>query len=112
MSTETENELEHFPIAAGVARLAKIANQHDREGLIEASGFVDMSPAILLRGVSFLSEALDAYEDAPPTQARLARSAIQEVTALCAVLLEIGCDASTYQMQLEQQQAGKRPGTV
>ncbi len=112
MSAETDTELDHFPIAAGVACLVKIADQHDREGLIEASGFVDMSPTILLRGVSFLSEALDAYEDAPPTQARLARSAIQEMTALCAVLLEMGNDAAAYRMHLEQQQAGKRPSTV
>lgn len=112
MSTETDTELDHFPIAAGVARLVKIANEHDREGLIEASSFVDMSPTILLRGVSFPSEALDAYEDAPPTQARLARSAIQEMTALCAVLLEMGNDAAVYQMSVGEQQAGKRPGTV
>ncbi len=100
MSTDTE--LDHFPIAAGVACLAKIANEHDREGLIQASGFIDMSPAILLRGVSFLSECLEAYEEAPPMQARLARSAIQEMTALCAVLLEMGNDAAAYQMLTDQ----------
>jgi len=112
MSTETETELDHFLIAAGVACLSKIANEHDREGLIKASGFIDESPTVLLRGVSFLSECLEAYDDAPPKQAKLARIAIQEVTALCAVLLEIGCDASAYRMHLEQQQAGKRPSTV
>lgn len=104
MSTETETELDHFPIASGVACLAKIANEHNREGLIQASGLVDMSPSILLRGISFLSECLEAYEDAPLTQAKLARIAIQEMTALCAVLLEINNDASTYQILLEQQQ--------
>lgn len=96
----TDAKLDHFPIAAGVARLLDIANQHDREGLIQASGFIDMSPTIMLRGVSFLSECLEAYDDAPPMQLRLARSVIQEVTALCAVLLEIGNDASTYQMRM------------
>lgn len=104
MSTETDAELNHFPIAAGVARLLEIANQHDREGLIQASGFVDASPTVLLRGISFLSECLDAYDDAPPMQAKLARSAIQEVTALCAVLLEMDSDASTYQMKMGWQQ--------
>jgi hypothetical protein len=108
MSTETENELDHFPIAAGVACLAKIANEHDREGLIQASGFIDMSPAMLLRGVSFLSESLEAYEDAPPMQVRLARSAIQEMTALCAVLLEMGNDAAVYRMVKELQEGHAR----
>jgi hypothetical protein len=95
-------ELDHFPIAAAVARLSEIAKEHDREGLIQASGFIDMAPTILLRGVSFLSECLEAYDDAPPMQAKLARSAIQEITALCAVLFEMDNDASSYQVLIEQ----------
>lgn len=95
-------EHNHFPIAAAVAHLSDIAKEHDREGLIQASNFMDMTPAILLRGVSFLSACLEAHDDAPPMQAKLARSAIQEVTALCAVLLEMENDASTYRMLMEQ----------
>ena len=104
MSTETmNNEHNHFPIAAAVACLGEIAKEHDHEGLIRASGYIDMAPTILLRGVSFLSECLETYNDAPPMQARLARSAIQEITALCAVLLEIDCDASAHRMLMEKQ---------
>lgn len=97
------DEHNHFSLAAAVACLGEIAKKHDREGLEQASGYIDMAPTILLRGVSFLSECLEAYDDAPPMQARLARSAIQEITSLCAVLLEIDCDASAYRMLREQQ---------
>ena len=97
------DEHNHFQIAAAVACLGEIAKKHDREGLIHASGYIDMAPTILLRGVSFLSECLEACDDAPPMQARLARSAIQEITALCAVLLDIDCDASNYRLLRERQ---------
>lgn len=101
MSTEHD----HFTIAAAVACLAESAEKHDHESVIQASSFIDMAPTILLRGASFLSECLEAYDDAPPMQAKLARSAIQEITALCAVLIEIQSDAVTYRM-LRNQQGG------
>lgn len=106
MSTEHINdEHNHFPIAAALDCLSKIARKHDREGLIQAARFIDMSPTIMLRAVSFLGECLEDHKDAPPMQYRLARSAIHEMTALCAVLLEINSDASIYRM-LEEQKRG------
>jgi hypothetical protein len=106
MSTEAMNdEHNHFPVSAVVACLSEIAKEHDREKLIQAARYIDMTPTLLLRGVSFLSECLEANDDAPPMQAKLARAAIQEITALCAVLLEIDCDASNYRMLRDQQGA-------
>ena len=92
------DEHNHYPIAAAVACLAEIAKQHGTDGLIQASRFIDMAPTSLLRGASFLSECLETYEDAPPMQAQLARCAIQEITALCAVLIEIRTNAAASQI--------------
>lgn len=103
MSTDYNDEHNHFPIAAAVACLGEIAKKHDKKGLIQAAGFLDMTPTILLRGASFLSECLDSYDDAPPMQAKLARGAIQEIVALCAALMDIDCDASCCRMLIDQQ---------
>lgn len=103
MEINDEHDYNHFSIAAAVATLMDVAKNHDYEGLEQASGYLDMSPTILLRGMAFLSQCLDAYEDAPPRQALIARGAIQEVTALCAVLLEIECSASIHRMMTEQE---------
>lgn len=103
MSAEYNDEHNHFPIAAAVAYLGEIAKKHDVEGLIRASGLADAAPTDLLRGVSFLGECLETYEDAPPMQARLARGAIQEITALCAALNDINSNASRYLMMKDLQ---------
>lgn len=105
VATETEyDEHNHFPIAATVACLGEIARKHDTDGFIRASGYLDMTPALMLRGVSFLSECLEAYDEAPPMQAQLARHAIQEVTALCAALMDIDCFAAIHREIRKQQE--------
>ncbi|MGE5470294.1 MAG: hypothetical protein ACM3X0_05795 [Bacteroidota bacterium] len=95
-SSDMSDEHNHFPIAAAIAQLGKIAKHNDKDGMIRAAGYLDMAPALLLRGVSFLSECLEAYDEPPPMQAKLARTAIQEITALCAALMDIDCDAENY----------------
>lgn len=97
----------HFPIAAAIGVLADVVDKHDAKTMIQASGYLDMAPTILLRGISFLSECLEAYKDPPPMQAKLARSAIQEITALCAVLIEVDCMASSHRLLMEREGAGK-----
>lgn len=101
-----ESEHDHFPIAAAVAKLAEIARKHDIGGLIKASDYADMAPTVLLRGISFLGECLETYDEPPPMQAKLAHRAIQEITALCAVMLEIECSASSYRL-FDAQEGGK-----
>lgn len=96
-----ESEHDHFPIAAAVAKLVGIARESDIGGFIQASDYADMSPVILLRGISFLGECLEAYDDPPPMQAKLAQSAIREITALCAVMIEMDASASSYQQRRE-----------
>ena len=91
----------HFPIAAAIGVLADVVDKLDAKAMMQASGYLDMAPTILLRGVSFLSECLEAYEDPPPMQAMLARSAIQEITALCAVLIEVDSMAGSHRLLME-----------
>lgn len=91
-------EHDYYPIAAAINILAEVADEHDGASLITASRYLDMAPAIMLRGMAFLSECLEANKDAPALQARMARSAIREVTALCAVLMDIECMAATHQL--------------
>ena len=40
-------------------------------------------------------------------QAKLARGAIQEITALCAVLIEVDCMAAGHRLLMEREGAGK-----
>lgn len=97
MATDFEvDEHNYFSIAATVACLGEIAKEHDTDGLIHAAGYLDMTPTILLRGMSFLSDCLEACDNPPPMQARLARTAIREITALCATLMDFECDAEVH----------------
>lgn len=98
------DERNHFPMAAAVERLVEIANAHDKKEFVSATHLIDMSPTMILRGISFLSECLEVYDDAPPMQARIARSTIQEVTALCAVLLDAQVMADSYKMAERESQ--------
>lgn len=91
----------HFPIAAAVACLAELAKRHNPAGLVRASHLLDCAPSTLLRGVAFLSECLEACEDAPSMQVTLARGAIREITGLCAALMDIDVAADGYRA-LEQ----------
>lgn len=53
---------EHFPIAAAVAHLFESAQTHDRKAIIRADEFIDMTPSLMLRGISFLNDCLMAYK--------------------------------------------------
>lgn len=102
MSIE-HDEHNHFPIAAAVACMADATAKHDKAAIIRAGELADTAPIALLRGVAFLSECLEAYDDAPPMQSRLARRAIQEVTALCAVLIDVDNISTAHEMIFAQQ---------
>lgn len=99
------DEINHSCIASAFERLVESARNHDRQALLMADSAIDMCPSLILRGISFLGECLEAYDDAPPMQIKLARSTIQEVTALCAALLDAQCLADTYR-QIESQAEG------
>ena len=102
------DEHNYFSVAAAVASLSESARLHDKQSIVTAGSLLDMSPALLLRGLAILSECLEASEEVPPMQASIARTTIREITALCAELLDIGCLAdilSSDKLGLNKQDA-------
>ena len=90
--SETPNvrSQEYFPFAAAWDTLAMSAQQHDREAFSTASGFLDMRPVEVLRGLAYLTENLarTPEDETDYEQSKSAMSAVAEVMSLVAVMVE------------------------
>ncbi len=81
---------EYFPFAAAWDTLAMSAQQHDREAFSTASGFLDMRPVEVLRGLAYMTENLahTPQNDTNHRQLTSAMSAVAEMMSLVAVMVE------------------------
>ena len=66
------------------------AQQHDREAFSTASGFLDMRPVEVLRGLAYMTENLahTPKDDTDHRQLTSAMSAVAEMMSLVAAMLE------------------------
>lgn len=102
-----ENSFDHFTLPAIFSVLMNSAMKHDREAVKQASCLLDMTPTFLLRGVAYLNSLLQDADDDLPKQHQLARSTLNELTGLLAVLLELDCNAGSIRlMEAELKRGG------
>ena len=90
-------EFDYFPLAAVVDRLGQAAKERSKAEFVSAIKMLDTTPALILRGVAYLSLCLEEKAEKDERQALIARSALNEMTALCAALLDLECDAGVYE---------------
>lgn len=85
----------YLRLARATSKLGAIARFHDTEKFSEAMRALDIAPIMILRGIAFLSDCMENLdpEDLPPRQVAIARATINEITALCAALLDQQCSA-------------------
>lgn len=101
-----ENDHDHFALSATFAVLMESALKHDKQAIKLASGLIDMTPTVLLRGLAYMASLVDCADDDLPRQHQLAKSTISELTALVAVLIELDCYAWTIRM-MEKNELGE-----
>lgn len=105
-SKPNNNDFDYFPLAATVAGLGELARDNNKQGFIDAVRMLDMTASILLRGCAYLSHCLENQDDHDEKQHDIARASIREITALCAVLLELQCDMDGCELILKSKIEG------